>query len=273
VAERPFRAPHHTVSDAGMVGGGVPIRPGEVSLAHHGVLFLDELAEFRRNVLEILRQPLEDGVVHLSRARGAERFPARFLMVGAMNPCPCGYHGVGDRCLCDPTAVGRYRGRVSGPLLDRLDLHVELAQASYESLSDATRGEPSASVRARVKRARGIQAERFHGVPGVHANGQMDAALLRRCVPVRNAVSDVFRDAVDRQGLSARAFHRVLKVARTIADLAGATDVEADHALEALAYRRIVSERADSVEARIPRRKPPHGSVGIHPTERNRSSR
>jgi magnesium chelatase family protein len=240
LTSRPFRAPHHTVSDAGMVGGGTPIRPGEISLAHHGVLFLDELAEFRRNVLEVLRQPLEDGTVRLSRARGSERFPARFLMVGAMNPCPCGYHGdAQDRCLCDPALVARYRGRVSGPLMDRLDLHVEVASVPFERLADETRGEPTALVRERVARARAVQAERFADLPDVHANGQMDAAHLRRCVRVRRSAAAVLRRAVDLQGLSARAYHRVLKVARTIADLEGAEEVDAGHALEAIQYRTL----------------------------------
>jgi magnesium chelatase family protein len=240
VTARPFRAPHHTVSDAGMVGGGTPIRPGEISLAHHGVLFLDELAEFRRNVLEVLRQPLEDGTVRLSRARGSERFPARFLMVGAMNPCPCGYHGDGtDRCLCDPALVARYRGRVSGPLMDRLDLHVEVPAVPFERLADELRGEPTARVQARVARSRAIQAERFAGVPGVHANGQMDAALLRRFVRIRRRAAAVLRRAVDQQGLSARAYHRVLKVARTIADLEGAEEMDPRHALEAIQFRTL----------------------------------
>ena len=240
LSSRPFRAPHHTVSDAGMVGGGTPIRPGEISLAHHGVLFLDELAEFRRNVLEVLRQPLEDGTVRLSRARGSERFPARFLMVGAMNPCPCGYNGDGsDRCLCDPATVARYRGRVSGPLMDRLDLHVEVSAVSFERLADETRGEPSDAVRMRVARARALQAERFTAVPGVHANGQMDAAHLRRFVGIRRRAASVLRRAVDQQGLSARAYHRVLKVARTIADLEGAAAVHARHAYEAIQYRTL----------------------------------
>ncbi|HSM59283.1 MAG TPA: YifB family Mg chelatase-like AAA ATPase, partial [Longimicrobiales bacterium] len=181
VSKRPFRAPHHTVSDAGLVGGGHPVRPGEASLAHHGVLFLDELAEFRRNALETLRQPLEEGVVHVSRVRASVRFPARFLLVGAMNPCPCGYHGDGSqRCLCDPAQVHRYRGRVSGPLIDRLDLHVEVPAVSFEHLSDDERGEPSCLVRGRVDRARRRQAERLAGWPGVYANAQMDVSLLRR---------------------------------------------------------------------------------------------
>lgn len=267
VTRRPFRAPHHTVSDGGMVGGGQPIRPGEVSLAHHGVLFLDELAEFRRNVLEILRQPLEDGSVHLSRARGAERFPSRFLLVGAMNPCPCGFHGVDDRCLCDPATVARYQGRVSGPLLDRLDLHVELAPTSFRSLSEASRGEPTEVVRARVARARALQAERFGSVAGVHANGQMDVATLRRFVEVPPQVADVFRQAVDHRGLSARAYHRVLKVARTIADLDGSDEIRREHAYEALLFRGVATETQGAVETRIGRGTSPHVDGGNHPTE------
>jgi magnesium chelatase family protein len=245
LAERPFRAPHHTVSDAGLIGGGVPLRPGEISLAHHGVLFLDELAEFRRNALEALRQPLEDGVVQVSRVRGTERFPARFLLAGAMNPCPCGYHGDGsDRCLCDPAHVERYRRRISGPLMDRLDLQVEVGAVSFHALSDERRGEATATVRERVAEARARQEARFGAEPGVFANAQMPAAMLRTVVRPGPRVVRPLRDAVDRGRLSARAYHRVLKVARTIADLAGEADVKADHVLEAVQYRLPERERA-----------------------------
>jgi magnesium chelatase family protein len=239
VRKRPFRAPHHTVSDAGMVGGGMPLRPGEASLAHHGVLFLDELPEYHRNVLEALRQPLEDGEVHLSRVRGAECFPARFLLVGAMNPCSCGWWGDGsDRCRCEPEHVARYRSRVSGPLLDRLDLQVEVPAVPFERLADEARGESTESVRERVARARRVQERRFAGCPGVYANGQMDVALLRRFVRPPAGVSRLLQAAVDR-GLSARAYHRVLKVARTLADLEGREQVTPDDALEALTYRTL----------------------------------
>lgn len=238
LARRPFRAPHHTVSDAGLVGGGVPLRPGEISLAHHGVLFLDELAEFRRNALEALRQPLEDGLVQVSRVRGTERFPARFLLVGAMNPCPCGYHGDGsDRCLCDPARVERYRSRISGPLMDRVDLQLEVGAVSFHALSEKSKGESSATVRARVARARSAQEDRFRSEEAVFANGQMHAALLRRVVRPPRAVIRPLRDAVELGRLSARAFHRVLKVARTLADLAGEEEVHEDHVLEAVQYR------------------------------------
>jgi magnesium chelatase family protein len=240
VTRRPFRAPHHTVSNAGLVGGGVPLRPGEISLAHHGVLFLDELAEFHRNVLEVLRQPLEDGQVHLSRARGALRFPARFLLVGAMNPCPCGYHGDGsDRCLCDPGHVARYRARVSGPLMDRIDLHVEVPAVPFRSLAADRAGEASERVRARVVEARARQQERFTGVEGVYANGQMDPGQIRRWCRPSQAVARLLQEGVDRMGLSARAYHRVLKVARTLADLEGAGELAEEHAAEALQYRAL----------------------------------
>jgi magnesium chelatase family protein len=239
VTHRPFRAPHHSVSDAGLVGGGAPIKPGEASLAHHGVLFLDELPEFRRNALEALRQPLEDGVVRLARARGSEAFPTRFLLVGAMNPCPCGYWGDGsDRCLCDPGHVSRYRDRVSGPLLDRIDLHVEVPPVTYRNLADPTTGEGSDGVRARVLEARLRQQARFAEHPGVFANAQMDVAMLRSFARPSARVSRLLQRAVDR-GLSARAYHRVLKVARTLADLAGRDAVTDEDALEALTYRTL----------------------------------
>ncbi|MBW3535066.1 MAG: YifB family Mg chelatase-like AAA ATPase, partial [Gemmatimonadetes bacterium] len=240
VAARPFRAPHHTLSDAGLVGGGAPPRPGEVSLAHHGVLFLDELPEFRRHVLEALRQPLEDGEVVLSRAAGRVRYPARFVLVAAMNPCPCGHWGDGtDRCTCDPSHVARYRGRVSGPLLDRIDLHVEVPSVPFRRLTADARGERSASVRARVAAARARQRARFADTPGVRANGQMGAAELRRFARPPAAVARLLQRAVDRIGLSARAYHRILKVARTIADLEGDVALRPEHAAEAVQYRSL----------------------------------
>jgi magnesium chelatase family protein len=238
VTRRPFRAPHHSVSYAGLVGGGSPLRPGEVSLAHHGVLFLDELAEYSRNVLEVLRQPLEDGAVRLARARASVRFPARFLMVGAMNPCPCGFWGDGtDRCLCDLGQVTRYRGRVSGPLLDRIDLHVHVPPVPFETLVGTKRGSLSSEVARRVAAARAVQGARFADVNGVHANGHMGPGEMRRhCRPSRS-VARLLQQAVDRLGLSARAYHRVLKVARTIADLDGEDRVAVEHAAEAVQYR------------------------------------
>jgi magnesium chelatase family protein len=222
VASRPFRAPHHTVSDAGLIGGGAAPRPGEVSLAHHGVLFLDELPEFRRNVLEVLRQPLEDGEVTISRAAMSLAYPARFMMVAAMNPCPCGFFGDRHRrCGCAPSLVQRYLARVSGPLLDRIDLHVEVPAVRYRELADVRASESSAEVRDRVTRAREIQRCRLRGREGVFANAHMRPRDLREHCRLGEASEALLRTAITRLGLSARAYHRVLKIARTIADLAG----------------------------------------------------
>ncbi|MGD2045748.1 MAG: YifB family Mg chelatase-like AAA ATPase [Gemmatimonadota bacterium] len=240
VTRRPFRAPHHTVSEAGLAGGGTPLRPGEMSLAHHGVLFLDELAEYRRNALEVLRQPLEEGAIRLSRARGSFTLPARFVLVAAMNPCPCGYFGDGsDRCVCDLGLVRRYRGRVSGPLMDRIDMHLHVPPVPFERLGSPDSGESSLGVRERVVRARAVQARRFHNVPGVHANAHMRPAELRRWCRPSGQVARLLQHAVDRAGLSARAYHRVLKVARTVADLAGSECIGAEHAAEAVQYRSL----------------------------------
>jgi magnesium chelatase family protein len=237
---RPFRAPHHTISDAGLIGGGSFPRPGEVSLAHGGVLFLDELPEFRRNVLEVLRQPLEDGLVTLSRAAVTLSFPARFMLAAAMNPCPCGYFGDGGHaCRCSAVDVERYRSRVSGPLLDRIDIHLEVPAVPYPDLVGARAEESSAAVRARVERARSIQRERFQGERGVHANAHMTTRHLRRHCALTPAVEALLRQAVHRLGLSARAYHRVLKIARTIADLDGADSLDTGHVSEAVQYRSL----------------------------------
>jgi magnesium chelatase family protein len=240
LTRRPFRAPHHTVSDAGLVGGGSPPHPGEVSLAHHGVLFLDELPEFRRHVLEVLRQPMEEGTVALARAGGPVRYPARFVLVAAMNPCSCGFHGDGsNRCTCDPSRIARYRARVSGPLMDRIDLHVAVPSVPFGELAAGETGEASDTVRMRVMAARALQAARFADAPGVLCNAHMGAAELRRHVRPSPEVLALLQRAIDRLGLSARAYHRLLKVARTIADLEGSDRVRAAHAAEAIQYRTL----------------------------------
>lgn len=235
---RPFRAPHHTVSDGGMVGGGSTPRPGEVSLAHNGVLFLDELPEFRRNVLEALRQPLEDGTVVLSRTKISLRFPSRFVLVAAMNPCPCGYFGDGDdRCTCDPSVVLRYRNRVSGPLLDRIDLHVPVGRVPFQELAGVEPKKESPKVRERVRSARVIQSHRFANDSGVNCNGQMGPGEIRRYCRAPPAVVRLLQGALDRLGLSARAYHRILKVARTVADLDDADEIGPTHVAEAVQFR------------------------------------
>lgn len=237
---RPFRAPHHSISDAGLIGGGSIPRPGEVSLAHHGVLFLDEAPELRRSVLENLRQPLEDGVVHIGRARMATTFPARFMLVLAMNPCPCGH--LGDAvasCTCHPGQIQRYRNRISGPLLDRIDLHISVPAIPPAELADRRMGESSASIRARVFAARDRQLHRFRDRPGIFANSQMEIRDLREFCRLDAAAERLLRSAATRLGLSARAYHRILKLARTIADLEGKPRITTAHVAEAIQYRSL----------------------------------
>lgn len=239
-AVRPFRAPHHTISDAGLIGGGSNPRPGEVSLAHGGVLFLDELPEFRKNVLEVMRQPMEDGVVTLSRAMVSLTYPARFMLAAAMNPCPCGYYGdPTHQCRCGPIIVERYLSRVSGPLLDRIDIHLAVPAVAYKDLAGGAGGETSAEIRARVELARARQRERFEGHPGIYANAHMGARELRKYCRLSEAVEALLRTAITRLGLSARAYHRVLKISRTIADLAGTADILPAHVSEAIQYRSL----------------------------------
>ncbi len=240
VTTRPFRAPHHTISDAGLIGGGSYPRPGEVSLAHGGVLFLDELPEFRKNVLEVLRQPMEDGFVTISRAVSSLCYPARFMLAAAMNPCPCGYWGdPGRTCTCGPLGVERYLARVSGPLLDRIDIHLDVPAVPYRELTLERAGESSGVIRERVNRARAVQRARFAQRPGVFANAHMTPRDLRRFCRVTDAADGLLRTAIARLRLSARAYHRVLKIARTIADLAGADDILPPHVSEAVQYRSL----------------------------------
>jgi magnesium chelatase family protein len=239
IARRIFRSPHHTISDAGLIGGGAHPRPGEVSLAHHGVLFLDEMPEFKKNVLEMLRQPLEDGQVCISRAAMSLTYPASFMLVAAMNPCPCGFLGDPQHaCSCTPLTVQRYRARLSGPLLDRLDLQVEVPRLAHRDLADPTPGEPSATVRARVEAARLLQRERFQK-EAVHCNARMRPRHLQRFCRPDAAGQALLEKVTDRLGLSARSYTRILKVARTIADLVGSETVETAHLAEAIQYRSL----------------------------------
>ncbi len=240
IATRPFRSPHHTISDAGLLGGSNIPRPGEVSLAHHGILFLDELPEFRRSTLEVMRQPLEDGKVTISRAAGTMTFPADFMLVAAMNPCACGYFGDPKReCRCSPSQIAKYRQRISGPLLDRIDLHIEVPAVEYRELSSAADGEPSAAIRQRVERAREIQANRFTSHPQVLTNAAMAPKLVRIHCALDPESSGILEQAMDQLNFSARAHDRILKVARTLADLAGETNIRANHVLEAVQYRTL----------------------------------
>ncbi|MCS7286768.1 MAG: YifB family Mg chelatase-like AAA ATPase [Anaerolineae bacterium] len=237
IRQRPFRSPHHTISHAGLVGGGRLPRPGEVSLAHRGVLFLDELPEFGQRTLEVLRQPLEDHVVTISRAHGSLTFPANFMLVAAMNPCPCGYYGDPTRaCTCSPSTVSRYQKRISGPLLDRIDIYVEVPRVEYEKLVSDQPAEPSARIRERVERARNIQRKRFEGTK-LLCNADMGPAEIREFCQINESGKSLLRAAMTQLGMTARAYHRVLKLARTIADLEGSHEILPHHIAEALQYR------------------------------------
>ena len=240
MTRRPFRAPHHTASQVAVIGGGQSPRPGEVSLAHNGVLFLDELPEFGRSVLEVLRQPLEEKKIVVSRARYNVEYPANFTLVAAMNPCPCGYYNHPTKeCTCSPGSVHRYMGRISGPLMDRIDLHVEVTPVTPRELSAAAPGEASAAVRERVVRARAVQEARFGGVEGVHTNSMMNSAMLREYCRLDAASAALLERAMERLSLSARAYDRILKAARTIADLAGRADIVQADIAEAINYRSL----------------------------------
>ncbi len=238
LTERPFRSPHHTVSAAGVIGGGRVPRPGEVSLSHNGVLFMDELPEFRRDVLEALRQPLEEARLTISRAGGVVTFPARFMFVAASNPCPCGHFtDTIKECNCTPVQIRNYIGRLSGPLLDRIDIHVSVPRLAFQEISGATPAEGSRDIRERVLRARAIQLHRYARIRHVRANSDLGEAVVRRYCVVDKAGLSLLRAAMEKLGLSGRAFHRVLKVARTIADLGGSESIEAPHVAEAVQYR------------------------------------
>ncbi len=236
---RPFRAPHHTISDIGLIGGGNTPRPGEVSLSHNGVLFLDELPEFKKHVLEVLRQPLEDGRVTISRALTSITYPSRLMLVSAMNPCPCGYLGEQHHpCSCSPLMVQRYRSRISGPLLDRIDIHIEVPAVRYRELADRTDGESSAAIAGRVETSRQIQLDRFKGSK-VHCNAQMTPRYIKKFCELDQTGNRMLELVTDRLGLSARSYHRILKVARTIADLHASDNIRENHLSEAIQYRSL----------------------------------
>lgn len=240
MVRRPFRSPHHTASPVSLIGGGQTPRPGETSLAHNGILFLDELPEFGRQVLEVMRQPLEDREIVVSRARYSVTYPANFTLVAAMNPCPCGFYNHPTKeCSCSPASVIRYMGRISGPLMDRIDMHIEVTPVDPAELQSAAEGERSAAIRERVMRAREIQRRRFEGIEGVHTNARMNAAMVRTYCVLDEASDRLLKRAMERLSLSARAYDRILKVARTIADLAGREQIAQSDVAEAIGYRSL----------------------------------
>ena len=240
VGIRPFRSPHHTISDAGLIGGGTIPKPGEVSLAHHGVLFLDELPEFKKNVLEVMRQPLEDGVVTIARAALTLTYPSQFMLVAAMNPCPCGYAtDPKNECACSSQMIQRYMNRISGPLLDRIDIHIEVPTVAFQELANKEEGEPSKEIQSRVQKAREVQLSRFKKSRNLFANTQMESQDLKSYCGLDSESSELLRTAMDKLGLSARAYDRILKVSRTIADLDGKNKIDSSHISEAIQYRSL----------------------------------
>lgn len=243
MTERPFRSPHHTISDVALVGGGAFPQPGEISLAHNGVLFLDELPEFKRSVLEVLRQPLEDRVINISRAKFAIQYPASFMLVSAMNPCPCGFYNHPDKeCVCSVGAIKNYLNKISGPLLDRIDIQIEVVPVPFKELSKASNSENSLQIRQRVINARNIQQERFKQYNSIHTNSQMTSKLMRQFCQIDDTANTLLKTAVERFGLSARAYDRILKVARTIADLEQIPNILTHHIAEAIQYRSLDKE-------------------------------
>ncbi len=243
IPTRPFRSPHHTVSDVALVGGGGIPQPGEISLAHNGVLFLDELPEFKRQVLEVLRQPLEERRIIISRAKFTVEYPASFMLIASMNPCPCGYYNHPEKeCVCAPGVVQRYLNKISGPLLDRIDIHVEVVPVAFTELTAERKSEPSATIRQRVIAARQIQQKRFEGQPGLHANAQMSSRQVHEICKINDAGQNLLKTAMERLSLSARAYDRILKVARTIADLAASEEIRIEHLAEAIQYRSLDRE-------------------------------
>ena len=240
MTKRPFRSPHHTISDVALVGGGQYPQPGEISLAHNGVLFLDELPEFQRSVLEVMRQPLEDRVITISRAKFTVEYPASFMLVSSMNPCPCGYYNHPEKqCVCAPGSIQRYLNKISGPLLDRIDIHVEVVPVSYDKLSEIKPAESSASIRERVIIAREIQSKRFENFENIYCNAQMSSKQIREFCEIDSAGQTLLKKAMEKLGLSARAYDRILKVSRTIADLEGKEKIQAYHLAEAIQYRSL----------------------------------
>ena len=243
VSRRPFRSPHHTISDVALVGGGGIPQPGEISLAHNGVLFLDELPEFKRTVLEVMRQPMEERRVTISRAKMAIDFPASFMLIASMNPCPCGFYNHPEReCTCPPGAVQKYLNKISGPLLDRIDLHVEVTPVAFSELSSSKSQEKSSSIRDRVIKAREVQAERYKNHPGIYCNAQMSSKMLKEICVIDKVGQNLLKAAMEKLNLSARAYDRILKVARTIADLSQSDDIKPEHLAEAIQYRSLDRE-------------------------------
>jgi magnesium chelatase family protein len=241
--QRPFRSPHHTISEVALVGGGAYPQPGEISLAHNGVLFLDELPEFKRSALEVMRQPLEDREITISRAKFVVNYPANIMLIASMNPCPCGYYNHPEReCTCPPGAVQKYLSKISGPLLDRIDLHIEVVPVKFEKMAEERQAESSAIVRERVVKAREIQHERFKYMKGVYSNSQMTPAVMKRYCRINDDAKKLLKLAMDKTGLSARAYNRIIKVARTIADLDGMSEIETNHIAEAIQYRSLDRE-------------------------------